>query len=226
MRPDKPRHKGSRQSTQKRRYQPEVPNLGAFGMSVYRTVAGQQLSGATEAFEIATERVTSDPRANGVAFNALTLLERSEVKRQRAMLGRVPIKAAIDGVFEDVPSLRKPIEVALGGIGIFGNHKASFVSLGYRVVGESLEAARQERLDIINSMESLSEVDEYARTFDWDHRSRPHITLGRVPTALLRDPVTANPVFDALRQAMPDVVTVHRATLLDPTTSHHIHMIA
>ncbi|MBI3624098.1 hypothetical protein HY218_00535 [Candidatus Saccharibacteria bacterium] len=118
-----------------------------------------------------------------------------EVKNNPA-IAHIQVHDAIDWLYADVQSLRRPIKARLGGLGLFGWRGDPMVIIGLKFDRESSVELDDERKNIQHALDSIDGLD---MEFPW-RPQRPHISLGRILAN------TPRPVFRDLMDQVAAVV--------------------
>lgn len=200
-----------------RRYIPKPPTLGGYGMSVFRRLAKPgELDGVQSVFKEFTKgwarRVRGEDIEKDMALSQLSIIE---VKRSQA-LGDIAITDAIDEIYRSVRSVRRPLTLQLGNVGIFGHPNNPQRIIGIAAHLEDVVSLNSERAEVITSLEHLSgstSPEEYY----WFRRTIPHISLGRV-TKDLPD-FHLKQLKSSITDALPETIQLSGATLFDPSTA-------
>jgi hypothetical protein len=202
--PERPRH--ARRTVQ---------TVGSVGLSVLRTTDPfGPVREPLVAFDLATSGLAARRvRGQFVDFPpALNQLQVHEALRN-PHLRRVPINDAVRVVYENVLSLRRPIDAAIGRVGLFGK-KGKQIHLGFAFTEETEVKLNEERADVIRELEMVAGVSGNVDESFWLPRQHPHITLGilQADTPDYRVRYAINKV----KEVLPDSLLLERAKIYTP----------
>lgn len=204
---DKFTHSGSGEGRQAR--------VGDYGLSVYREVRDQpSFDRVLKVFDQATTNLGRRLRGESLDHKpALYLLEISEVKRNRSLIGHIALREAIDDIYESVPSLRRPLALGVGGVCMVGTCKDPLRTIGLSFDEATNTAVREERAGILNVLEEYGLGD--GAEYRWIQQQTPHIALGRVstdaPPSMFRD------IVGKVGSVAPPTLGLERAVIHNPT---------
>ena len=165
------------------------------------------------AFRDLSVGLTTQPRGIGEEKEpALNQLQMKDVQRNKALIGGVAVKDAIDALYENVPTIRRKLTIRPDSVALFGSRGAPVRPVCLTFDKESAGLLVEEREGIQTTLEGLTDADP--RSFEWRKRSLPHLALGKVSTNVGGEKVDA--LIGGLEEICLPELVLCRATLHNP----------
>lgn len=189
------------------------PKLYRSGMSVFRSISGSEFEDSKNMFINQSSNflrlVRGEPGQHGLALNLVSLAE----VRNKRFKHNCDTQEVIDEIYYELPSLRRRVNLQLGGVGIFGSKNAKLRSVSVAIHEDSRQQIKDERDGII---EILNEYTEGALTRnDWSYNDIPHISLGKI--AMDGEIESQHKkLIGSVNEVIPETVNLNRATLHKP----------
>jgi hypothetical protein len=181
------------------------------GFSVFRPAKTPDLD---DVFDIASQElgdlVVRHRRTTGEKPMALSMLELEESKRQSA-LGGLATRQAIDLIYDEVRSLRKPFTATPADIRLIGriNSRAlSFAIIFNEKTNDFINTERQQIHEVLESTAVLP-LD-----FEWNEYYTPHLSLGHVLRNRRHEITASN--YNAITESFPETIRLERGQFYDP----------
>jgi len=186
--------------------------IGEKGLSIHRKIDPRQLDSVMNAFrQFRVDLTTSTTRGEGTQYHsALSQLEVNETKRQTP-LHDISLETARDTVYDSVRSIRRPMTSVRIGRAILIGRKNPLVSVALAFHPEDAEMMHQERADIIDSLEALSDDIYTSEDFTWSNRGIPHVSVGKIPRSTPQPHI--DQMLSAIEQAAPITLRIDRASI-------------
>lgn len=190
------------------------PKLYKTGLAVFRPIDDYELEGCKEIFSKQSSQLSKSVRGefgqHGLALNLVSLVE---VKNQR-FKHNIGTQDVIDEIYSDVSSLRRPMNVQLGSVGLFGAKSSRLRSISIAVHENSRQQLKDERNDIIEVLNQYAEGS--LSRCDWGDNDVPHISLGKIAMHGEIEEQHRR-LIGFINEVIPEEVKLDRAILYNPT---------
>ncbi len=190
----------------------EIGLLGRVGLSVFRSFESSQFDPVFHTLEEVLGGAVIRTRGQGMEKPpGVSLLEMGEVKRQKP-LGQIAITGAINELWRSIGSLRHRVTATPSQIELLGRAGHETRVLVVMFDESTANQLTNERMQILKVLEGLAETPS---EYSWSEQKQPHISLARMSGSQV-EKATAR-VREKIRQSLPPTVTLHRATLYNPS---------
>lgn len=209
---------GFRESRQPDSSQSTHAPMGVTGLAVFRKI--DFIGPIHEPWEVFEATTSGWPRRlrglGGQAEPALSQLALHEVKKNQQVLGSLVAPEVKDQLYKEVRSLRRPVTVKLGSVGLFGARDKPTSPIGIALDPESSEMINAERQQIIDIIDELAYENTAGQCF-WLDRLRPHITLGFIEKDV--PPYMLSELKAKVKEAAPAELKINRASFYIPVSN-------
>ena len=190
-----------------------LDSLNQVGLSVFRSLGGACLDECTRVFNEYTSNASTINRGEqdqyGKALNIVSLIE----VRSRDFDGAISTQSVIDEIYDCIPSLRKPLKIGIGKVGIFGGKSSKLRPFGVAIHEDERQTVRDERDAVIEILNEYS-MNQLTRE-DWPQNDVPHITVGKVSMGSISNHQRGI-LLAKMNDTLPEVIYLDRATLHNP----------
>lgn len=188
-------------------------SLNDIGLSVFRSLGDRSLDECCDVFKDSTRTATTQSRGEtnqyGMALSLVSLIE----VRARNFDGSISTQEVIDELYDSIPSLRKPMTIGVGRVGMFGGRNSLLRSFGVAIHDDERHRITDQRDAIIEVLNEYS--DPPLTRENWSLNDVPHISIGRVSMSSISE-FQRRAIIGSMNEALPLAIHLDRATLHNP----------
>jgi len=182
------------------------------GLSIFRPVNPDQLYCISSIID-SKPYITVARNRDSEKGHAISMLELVETRRNYEEIGSLITSEVIKQIYDQVPSLRRTVQVTASRLTILGNFKDAQKPVCIVFDDDSANKLAQERGNIFTILEENTATEGYQLKTSYREKI-PHISICRIPTDY--DLQARNTLLRVLESNLPESINVKPATFYMP----------